>query len=70
MLVHPLIKAFVRQSGTLAASRPSDNSLAPGAQPPLACFACNGSNLSLQGYVGSPRYPGHCPVLLLACSSI
>lgn len=31
-----LIKAFVRQSGTLAASRPSDNSLAPGAQPPLA----------------------------------
>ena len=46
MLVHSLIKAFVRQSGTLAASRPSDNSLASGAQPPLAWFACNGSNLS------------------------
>ena len=41
MLVHSLMDAFLRQSRAFAASRPSDNSLAPSAQPPLASFAGN-----------------------------
>ena len=57
MLVHSLMDAFVRQSRAFAASRPSDNSLAPSAQPPLAWFACNDRPLTAKDILARPGTP-------------
>lgn len=47
----------MRQSRTFAASRPSDNSLAPSAQPPLALFAGNDRPLPAKDILARPGTP-------------